>query len=300
MPCLHERWDPPACTRPGPTFARPTLPSMNPSSHRLHRRRQHGQCADRRPGAQPAGPPPTSCVVEPFEPQREQACAAVRRRARPAAAEAAARCGHWWSGPSSRRVLPRRRSPAPAGIGAGAAAQRDGRHPQRRHRRRQRQRARRACDAQHAGADRPGIAGLFARPEVGADERAAVEALLQPTGQTLWVDRETTSTPSPRCPGSGPAYVFYFIEAMMQAASRDGAARPSRAAAWPRPPSPVPRRWPRPRRCSRPNCARKSPPREARRMPRSPRWTTAGVKAAFVEALHAARERAEAELGKGG
>ena len=35
-----------------------------------------------------------------------------------------------------------------------------------------------------------GIAGLFACPDVTAAERAAIDAVLAPTGRTLWVDRE--------------------------------------------------------------------------------------------------------------
>ena len=63
-----------------------------------------------------------------------------------------------------------------------------------------------------------GIAGLYARPEVGAAERAAVEALLAPTGATLWVEREADLDAVTALSGSGPAYVFLFIEALMDAA----------------------------------------------------------------------------------
>ena len=45
-----------------------------------------------------------------------------------------------------------------------------------------------------------GIAGLFARPEVDAPLRAAVEALLAPTGRhAVGATARPTSTPSPRC-----------------------------------------------------------------------------------------------------
>ncbi|MDB5820639.1 MAG: pyrroline-5-carboxylate reductase [Rhizobacter sp.] len=67
-----------------------------------------------------------------------------------------------------------------------------------------------------------GIAGLYARPAVNADGRAAVEALLAPTGTTLWVDKEADLDAVTALSGSGPAYVFYFIEAMQQAASDMG------------------------------------------------------------------------------
>lgn len=63
-----------------------------------------------------------------------------------------------------------------------------------------------------------GIAGLYARPEVGAAERAAVEALLAPTGATLWVEHEADLDAVTALSGSGPAYVFLFIEALMDAA----------------------------------------------------------------------------------
>ena len=63
-----------------------------------------------------------------------------------------------------------------------------------------------------------GISGLFARAAVAAHERALVEAVLAPTGQTLWVAREHDLDAVTALSGSGPAYVFYFVEAMVQAA----------------------------------------------------------------------------------
>jgi pyrroline-5-carboxylate reductase len=62
-----------------------------------------------------------------------------------------------------------------------------------------------------------GIAGLYARPEVDAGERAQVEAVLRPTGELLWVPREEDLDAVTALSGSGPAYVFYFIEAMVRA-----------------------------------------------------------------------------------
>ena len=63
-----------------------------------------------------------------------------------------------------------------------------------------------------------GITGLFARAVVTVDERRRVEAVLAPTGQMLWVTREADLDAVTALSGSGPAYVFYFVEAMMQAA----------------------------------------------------------------------------------
>jgi pyrroline-5-carboxylate reductase len=67
-----------------------------------------------------------------------------------------------------------------------------------------------------------GIAGLYATPAVTAAERASVEQLLAPTGQTLWVDREVDLDAVTALSGSGPAYVFYVIEAMVAAATQMG------------------------------------------------------------------------------
>ena len=63
-----------------------------------------------------------------------------------------------------------------------------------------------------------GIAGLFASKAVTEADRAAVETVLAPTGQTLWVAHEADLDAVTALSGSGPAYVFYFIEAMTQAA----------------------------------------------------------------------------------
>lgn len=67
-----------------------------------------------------------------------------------------------------------------------------------------------------------GIAGLYARDAVSAAERRTAEALLAPTGRTLWVAREEDLDAVTALSGSGPAYVFYFVEAMMQAAQEMG------------------------------------------------------------------------------
>ncbi|MDE2397847.1 MAG: pyrroline-5-carboxylate reductase [Burkholderiales bacterium] len=67
-----------------------------------------------------------------------------------------------------------------------------------------------------------GIAGLFARPAVTSDERREVQALLAPTGATVWVEREQDLDAVTAVSGSGPAYVYYLVEAMMQAAVEMG------------------------------------------------------------------------------
>lgn len=62
-----------------------------------------------------------------------------------------------------------------------------------------------------------GTTGLYARAAVDAAGRAQVEQLLQPTGSLLWVDAEPALDAVTALSGSGPAYVFYFIESMVEA-----------------------------------------------------------------------------------
>jgi pyrroline-5-carboxylate reductase len=61
-----------------------------------------------------------------------------------------------------------------------------------------------------------GVTGLFAR-EAAADERQLVEQVLAPTGELIWVDTEDALDTVTAVSGSGPAYVFYFIEALAEA-----------------------------------------------------------------------------------
>jgi len=62
-----------------------------------------------------------------------------------------------------------------------------------------------------------GIAGLYARPAVSDADRTAAEHLLAPTGRTLWVERESDLDTVTALSGSGPAYFFYIVEAMIAA-----------------------------------------------------------------------------------
>ena len=62
-----------------------------------------------------------------------------------------------------------------------------------------------------------GQTGLFAGPAVNASQREQVQALMQAVGQSIWVEREELLDTVTAMSGSGPAYVFYFIEAMTKA-----------------------------------------------------------------------------------
>ena len=67
-----------------------------------------------------------------------------------------------------------------------------------------------------------GIAGLYARPEVNAEDRSWVEQVLTPTGALLWVEQESQLDAVTALSGSGPAYFFYVVEAMIAAAVEMG------------------------------------------------------------------------------
>ena len=67
-----------------------------------------------------------------------------------------------------------------------------------------------------------GISGLFARPGVTAADRLAVERVINTTGDFLWLGDETQLDAVTALSGSGPAYVFYFIEAMIEAGTDMG------------------------------------------------------------------------------
>lgn len=140
-----------------------------------------------------------------------------------------------------------------------------------------------------------GMTALFARSAVDAAARAQAEAVLAPTGELMWVEDEAQLDAVTALSGSGPAYVFYFLEAMREAGTAMGLPPEQAyrlavgtfagAAALAR--------------------ASNEPPEVLRERVTSKGGTThaaisameqAGVKAAFERAMHAAHARAR-ELG---
>jgi pyrroline-5-carboxylate reductase len=65
-----------------------------------------------------------------------------------------------------------------------------------------------------------GISGAFAAASVDAAGRALVSSVLAAAGEQVWVENEAMIDAVTGVSGSGPAYVFYFLEAL-EAAARD-------------------------------------------------------------------------------
>jgi pyrroline-5-carboxylate reductase len=62
-----------------------------------------------------------------------------------------------------------------------------------------------------------GITGLYPCPAVTSTDQALVEQVIGTTGQFLWVQQESHLDAVTALSGSGPAYVFYFLESMTEA-----------------------------------------------------------------------------------
>jgi pyrroline-5-carboxylate reductase len=67
-----------------------------------------------------------------------------------------------------------------------------------------------------------GMTALYARAAAGAADRTRVQRVITTTGEFLWVDEERQLDAVTALSGSGPAYVFYFLEAMTQAGAEMG------------------------------------------------------------------------------
>ncbi|MDO8697155.1 MAG: pyrroline-5-carboxylate reductase [Pseudomonas sp.] len=69
---------------------------------------------------------------------------------------------------------------------------------------------------------REGVSGLYANAQVSAPQRQQAEQLLSAVGLALWLDNEQQIDAVTAVSGSGPAYFFLLIEAMVAAGEKLG------------------------------------------------------------------------------
>lgn len=67
-----------------------------------------------------------------------------------------------------------------------------------------------------------GITGLFADAAVNASDRNLAETICNAVGQAVWVNEEKLMDAVTAVSGSGPAYVFAFLEAMQSSGEKLG------------------------------------------------------------------------------
>ncbi|HEY8905457.1 MAG TPA: pyrroline-5-carboxylate reductase [Rhodoferax sp.] len=70
-----------------------------------------------------------------------------------------------------------------------------------------------------------GISGLYARAGASETDRTRVQQVMSTTGESLWFESEDKLDVVTALSGSGPAYVFYFLEAMTMAGTEMGLSR---------------------------------------------------------------------------
>ncbi|PAT36729.1 pyrroline-5-carboxylate reductase [Vandammella animalimorsus] len=67
-----------------------------------------------------------------------------------------------------------------------------------------------------------GMTGLFAAASASEADRSQAQAIAEAVGQTMWVEQEPLLDAVTALSGSGPAYVFYFLQAMRDAGTQLG------------------------------------------------------------------------------
>ena len=67
-----------------------------------------------------------------------------------------------------------------------------------------------------------GISALYANSNVSDDQRGLAEKIMAAVGKTVWIKEETLMDAVTAVSGSGPAYFFYVMQAIHDAAVREG------------------------------------------------------------------------------
>lgn len=70
-----------------------------------------------------------------------------------------------------------------------------------------------------------GASGLFANAHTSVDQKALANDILEAVGVVQWLDSESLIDPVTAVSGSGPAYYFLFMEAMIEAGIAQGLSR---------------------------------------------------------------------------
>ena len=109
-----------------------------------------------------------------------------------------------------------------------------------------------------------GVAGMFAADGANEADRQAADAIMRTNGSTVWLDDEAQMHAITGISGSGPAYVFYLLNALKEAAQAQGFDEATaRSLAWP----PLKAQWNWRRKAEKisPCCSKMSPPKAAPR-----------------------------------
>ncbi|WP_373742136.1 pyrroline-5-carboxylate reductase [Neisseria sp.] len=67
-----------------------------------------------------------------------------------------------------------------------------------------------------------GLSGMFAADSASPADKAVADQIMQTAGRTVWLDREDEMHAITGISGSGPAYVFYLMDALQKAAEQQG------------------------------------------------------------------------------
>lgn len=67
-----------------------------------------------------------------------------------------------------------------------------------------------------------GMSGLYAAEGVNEADKALAQSMMQPSGQTVWLEKEAQIHAITGISGSGPAYVFFLMDALQKAAAKQG------------------------------------------------------------------------------